>query len=81
MLKMISMREKEIKPDGSPDLQKRMESIRKVNILKKMKDLSLSLSIYIYLKKHKVCLLSFMEKSSTSSHSTKHGSKGDSLLS
>ena len=49
MLKMISMREKEIKPDGSPDLQKRMESIRKVNILKKMKDLSLSLSIYIYI--------------------------------
>ena len=37
MLKMISMREKEIKPDGSPDLQKRMESIRKVNILKNTK--------------------------------------------
>lgn len=35
MLKMISLREKEIKSDGSPDLQKRMESIRKVNILKK----------------------------------------------
>ena len=34
MLKMNSMREKEIKPCGSPDLQKRMKSIRKVNILK-----------------------------------------------
>ena len=62
MLKMISMREKEIKPDGSPDLQKRMESIRKVNILKKMKDLSLSLSIYIYILKNTKCAYSHLWK-------------------